>query len=209
MEATWANLIFSQTNTGMGACIRLVTGQFYNHVALHFSQNPQAFYSFARRYCNAPLWGGFVEESPQRYLKTGKDCHVKACALPQEMAQLAWERLQPFLQAPQWYLYNSYDALYTLWGKRYPLPGAFTCVGFVENLLQAPALGSIPGLEAAFAQQEVYQGSFMGYLQHWGLEGPKTKDALDTYFTRLPFFQAVRGTIGHLEGLHGRKRLRK
>ena len=62
-------VIFLQTPFKIGKLIRFVTNYKYNHTSISFSENADVLYSFARYNKNSPFVGGFVEESPLRYIK--------------------------------------------------------------------------------------------------------------------------------------------
>ncbi len=70
-------IVLSKTNTNMGGLIRTFTKSEYNHVSLSLNDSLQPLYSFARYHINAPLVGGFVEESWLRYVYNEKDALIR------------------------------------------------------------------------------------------------------------------------------------
>ena len=70
-------IMISRTNTKMGNFIRFSTRYAYNHVSLSLDKELKSFVSFARMVQDAPLYGGFVTESLQRFLHNGKNSQVK------------------------------------------------------------------------------------------------------------------------------------
>lgn len=70
-------VMISRTNTKTGNFIRFFTRYDYNHVSLSLDKELKSFVSFARMVQDAPLYGGFVTESLERFLHNGKNSQVK------------------------------------------------------------------------------------------------------------------------------------
>ena len=70
-------IMFSHTNTKMGKIIQFFSNYTYNHVSISVDSSLQPLYSFARYHYNAALVGGFVEESPLRYIWDGRDTTIR------------------------------------------------------------------------------------------------------------------------------------
>ena len=68
-------VVFARTDLKVGRMIRIMTRNRYNHVAISLD-GMKTLCSFSRLYINHPLVGGFVEESPNRYLLSDK-CYIK------------------------------------------------------------------------------------------------------------------------------------
>ena len=66
-------VMISKTNTKMGNFIRFFTRYDYNHVSLSLDKELKSFVSFARIVQDAPLYGGFVTESFERFLQINFD----------------------------------------------------------------------------------------------------------------------------------------
>jgi len=76
-------IVVSQTGTILSNMLKWITGQQYNHASLSLTTDLSTMYSFGRRHPYNPVWGGFVQESPdsgtfKRFSKT----EVIVLALP-------------------------------------------------------------------------------------------------------------------------------
>ncbi|MGM9663132.1 MAG: hypothetical protein ACI3WR_08595 [Oscillospiraceae bacterium] len=164
-------VVFSATPCRMGAAIRLVTRWPYNHVALALEEE-ETLYSFARRYQNVPLCGGFVRESPLRYRRA----HVLICAVPVTERQYTRVRgrLTEMAGEPERYLYNLFSAALVPLRCRVFLPDSYTCVEFTAALLaeagvlteeEGQRFWSVEGLCRRLSPYRSYEGPFPGPAQ--------------------------------------------
>lgn len=163
-------VVFSATPYRMGRAIRAVTHFEYNHVSLALSETG-ALYSFARKYGNVPLCGGFVEESPLRYRNRGRRARIYVCRIPvtEERHAAVARKLNAIKQEKQRYLYNLFSAAAAPLHRRIPLPRSYTCIEFVVALLaeggvlcpeEALRFWSISALMKRLAPFEIYRGPF-------------------------------------------------
>lgn len=126
-------IIFSSTPLKLGKLIRAVTHSKYNHISICTDEKLEHFYSFARYYKNAPLYGGFTEESALRY----QYCDLKIFKLSLTREQM--ERVKnhiAYLQASEKvYIYNTFSALAAMFHLKIYIPYAYTCVEFAADIL--------------------------------------------------------------------------
>ena len=89
-------VVFSSTPWKMGSFIRMMTHNGYNHVAIATDPELKTLYSFARRYCDTPFYGGFVCESAVRYRNRGHIADIKVCAVPvsEEQYRIAYNKIE-------------------------------------------------------------------------------------------------------------------
>ena len=176
-------VVFSHTPCKVGKFIRWATHNTYNHVSISTEADLRTLYSFARHYCNTPLYAGFVQETRMRFCNNGKVARVKICAIP--VTYEKWSETQDILQrmlaSSKSYVYNFFSAALYPTGKRFRLPHSYTCVEFVSELLQDAHVCkslesdknySIVELEQALAPYEIYTGAF----PHPDQSAPRIKD---------------------------------
>ena len=163
-------VVFSATPYRMGRAIRAVTRFEYNHVSLALSETG-SLYSFARKYGNVPLCGGFVEESPLRYRNRGRRARICVCRIPvtEEQYAAVVHKLNAIKLQKQIYVYNLFSAAVAPLHRRISLPQSYTCVEFVVALLaeggvltgwETGRFWSISALMKHLAPFEVYRGPF-------------------------------------------------
>ena len=161
-------VVFSATPYRMGRAIRAVTRFEYNHVSLALNETG-ALYSFARKYGNVPLCGGFVEESPLRYRNRGRRARICVCRIPvtEEQYAAVVHKLNTIKLQKQIYVYNLFSAAAAPLHRRISLPQSYTCVEFVVALLAEGGVlrggehfWSISALMKQLAPFEVYRGPF-------------------------------------------------
>ena len=163
-------IVFSSTSSGIGQFIRRVTRHTYNHVSLSLDKNLSVMYSFARYYRNAPLMGGFVEESAFRYLcDKPEEMLVKICAVPvcPEEYRLLVTYLSDIRQHAQHYIYNTFSAAMVPLHRRVYIPDSYTCVEFVNSVLrhcgialsaEDTAFDALSALEERLSPYTVFEG---------------------------------------------------
>lgn len=171
-------IVFSATPYRMGRAIRAVTHFEYNHVSLALSETG-SLYSFARKYGNVPLCGGFVEESPLRYRNRGRRARIFVCRVPvtEEQHAAVVRRLHAIKRERQRYVYNLFSAAAAPLHRRVNLPRSYTCVEFVVALLAESGVipaeekgqfWSISALMKRLAPFGIYHGPFPKLeSSHW------------------------------------------
>ncbi len=187
-------IAFLSTNTMMGRGIRLVTGNKYSHVAISLDQDLRVMYSFARYYINSPIRGGFVIEQPLRYLYDNQDVPVKLCKV--SVSREEYDRIRSeigyFIANREKLIYNTPNALLSLFGRQLTVKDMYTCLEFVTYLLHYPRLFTIRELEHRLEQQVVYHGSLKQIVAQedtW----PE-----DDYFNRRKVSGVVSDTVHHI-----------
>lgn len=152
-------IMVSQTDTGIARLIRNVTHYPYNHVSLTLDPSFENWYSFARYVQDAPLYGGFIHESPARLLgKSGMtNVRIFRVDIPQKNA-LELERMLPLAgRRDSGLIYNHFDAVASAVGGRVPVPGCHTCLSFACSVLDREFL-TIKELCDSLAPWEIYAG---------------------------------------------------
>ena len=166
-------VVFSSTQYMIAKCIRTLTHHRYNHVSISLDGNLQTLYSFARRYEDTPFCGGFVVETPERYMRRNVAASVQVCAIPVTDAQHDAIRahLQAYQSEAKEYVYNYIGALTFLFRRRIALEKCHTCVDFATELASMTDAGisperfySIRGLARNLARYKVYEGHFYAPL---------------------------------------------
>lgn len=184
-------VMLSRTGTTMGKAIRLVTRYGYNHVSLTLDPSFQSWVSFARHVRDIPLAGGFVKETPVRFQATKGPLLVKIYRF--DIPESRCGQLEAiFSKAGTGQLrliYNTYSAL----GLHFSIPGAYTCLDFV-NLVLDKRYRSIRQLDLACTPRLVYQGDLKPLLEQWEREA-------DAYLIPHSLLQMTGRTVGHFARL--------
>lgn len=191
-------VMLTQTGTGMGKLIRLFTHYEFNHVSVSLDPTFRNWVSFARYVRGVPLAGGFVKETPPRLLSAEGPLPVRIFRvdLSDELYQEAARLIANAGQQASQLIYNTLDALATVIGYRFPLPGAYTCLGFTELLL-GKQYANIRVLNEDLRDSMVYEGNLKELL---GSEASGD----DPYFTRRGILGGTRDTLLHFTRLIGR-----
>jgi len=128
-------IVFSCTSTRIGAMIRYVTKNKYNHVSIALEGNLKTMYSFTRYHANAPFVAGFSEESPLRYCDENID--VKICRIPvsDEKYKEVSDYIDDIQKNAKRYIYNYLSALMVPTGRKVCIPDAYTCLEFGVHIL--------------------------------------------------------------------------
>lgn len=136
-EQHYLYVLFSATPYRIGRCIRLITGEPYNHVSIATGEDLTSIYSFARRYYRTPFYGGFVSEDPCRYRHNGRCANIRLYRLP--LTRRQWQRLQDMLEDMKEhadrYLYNHLSAMAAPLHLKIRVGKAYTCAEFTVNVL--------------------------------------------------------------------------
>ena len=171
-------LMLSKTGTGMGKTIRFVTRYGYNHISLSLDPQFLHWVSFARYVRGVPLAGGFVAESPERYLCLGQPVPVKIFRF--EISEDRYQKLSGlFDQANRddcGMVYNTLSALFTPVGIQFSIPGAYTCLQFA-NMVLGTSHRSIKALDSRHQSQLIFEGDLRRIVPDSGIR-------CDRYFIR-------------------------
>ena len=155
----------SQTDTGIARMIRAVTHYPYNHVSLTLDPQLLHWYSFARYVQDAPLYGGFIRETPARLLGHRGDTRVRVFRvdIPEKNAAELEAMLPLAGRRDSGLIYNHFDALACAMGSRIPVPGCHTCLSFACHVLGSE-FKSIEALCDFLSSREIYEGSLSELL---------------------------------------------
>ncbi len=187
-------VMLSRTDTTMGKTIRAVTRYGYNHVSLSLDPQFRIWVSFARYTQGVPLAGGFVLESPERYLSNSGSTEVRIFQV--EISKSHYAQLKSlFCQAGKkcGLIYNSFGAFATALGLSFPVSGAYTCLEFA-NVVLGTSYRSIRQLDKALNAHLIYEGKLADLVCDNGL-----RDGL--YFTRRGIFGGTWDTTRHFARL--------
>lgn len=193
-------IVFLSTNTIIGRGIRFLTRNQYSHVAVSLDQDISSMYSFARYHINSPIRGGFVTEKPIRYLHNDQDVSVKLCKICVDRADYDRIRrdISHFIANREQMIYNTLNALLSLFGRQLAAKDMYTCLEFVTYLLRYPKILTIRELEIKLKQQVVYEGSLRQLLSH---EQPLPED---DYFVRRDAIGILSDTVHHIRKVAAR-----
>lgn len=137
MDQCYIYVVLSATPYKIGKFIRKFTGSEYNHASIALDEGLTDMYSFARRHCRVPLYGGFVKESSSRFCPKGVNSMVKFHRIPvsQEAYNALEGRIQSMYQDKEHYLYNYFSFLSVPLHRSIPVQDAYTCVEFCVDVL--------------------------------------------------------------------------
>lgn len=187
-------IMVSQTDTGIARLIRAVTHYPYNHVSLTLDPELSSWYSFARYTQDAPLYGGFIRETPARLLGEQGSTQVRIFRvdIPEKSATELEAMLPLAGRRDSGLIYNHFDAIANALGSRIPVPGCHTCLSFACQVLGREFV-RIEDLCDALSPWEVYEGSLAELLH-------RESSREDAYYSHLGL---LRGS-GHSAALLGR-----
>jgi len=163
-------LIFSATPLKMGAMIRTLTQNPYNHISVALKEDAKFFFSFARYNLYSPLAGGFIKESRERFFSNdGMPSKIKVYAIPVSVPiyHKVTDRLHEFELHKESYMYNTFSAILLPIGRICRIQNTFTCAEFAADILmQAEVLDAsyiekpitIKQLEILFSGYHIYEG---------------------------------------------------
>lgn len=159
-------IMVSQTDTRIARMIRAATHYPYNHVSVTLDPALCRWYSFARYHRDAPLYGGFVMETPARLLGGQEDAPVRVFRV--DVPECTADSLETMLplanRSDSGLIYNHLDVLACAVGLRVPIPGCHTCLSFAEFVLDRE-FHSIEKLCEALSPCQIYEGSLSELMQ--------------------------------------------
>ena len=189
-------IVFSRTNTGIGKLIRGITRNQYNHASLCLDGKFYQLVSFARKHVNNPLQGGFVIETPVRYLNDGEDITVKVCRVDKDAfpTNELKSRLDDIRSEEESYIYNTYGAIMSPLRIKFSPYKTFTCVEFVAFVLGLEGkIYNVRQLEKIFDKSKVYEGSYKHLVEEYKAFFPE-----DNYNEKQKKREVILGTAHHL-----------
>lgn len=196
-EGKYLYIMLSRTSTGMGRIIRAVTRNEYNHVSLTLDSSFKQFVSFARYRQDVALAGGFVVETAQRFLCTGRPVPIRMYRI--EISPERYKKLKNLFNTAEndgGLIYNSLGALLSTWSIRSHIPGAYTCLEFAAAVLEKP-FRSLQELQDFLEPYKIYTGDLGKLVQDSG-------DRSESFFIRRGFWGGTADTVIHFTRLAGR-----
>ena len=152
-------LMISKTDTQLGRFIRSVSQFPYNHVSMSLDPTFHEWVSFGRFNREAPLYSGFITESPERFLAKGFDTEVRIFRLP--ITQQRYEEISNLFahagEANCGLVYNTFDCMAAAFHRRVIIPGAFTCLSFACEVIGKHYL-TIEELDQDLRDLMIYDG---------------------------------------------------
>lgn len=131
-------IIISKTPTKFGKIIRKLGHTKYNHASIALDDDLSHIYAFARKKHNAPLLGGLVRESLDRFtLRRDVSVPVMVFKIPvtnrqhNEISNIVNEMLDN-----KKYVYNLFSVFLHPFLKGFPVKHAYSCIEFVSYVLQ-------------------------------------------------------------------------
>ena len=184
-------IMISHTDTGLGRAIRYFTEYDYNHVSLSLDEGLRSWVSFARYARNVPLAGGFVEETPERFLSGGKEMPVRIfrLSLPENRFRALKKLFAEAGNTKCGLIYNSFGAIATALNLSFPVAGAYTCLEFANAVLEEHHQ-TIRHLNERLNPHLIFEGDLRTLISDSGLRNTD-------YFRCRDIFTASRETVIH------------
>lgn len=131
-------IVVTQTGTILSQILRMVTGDAYNHASISVDDSLRTLYSFGRRHPYNPIWGGFVQESPDsgtfgRFTRTR--ARVLQVPVTEEQYQQIKCHLEAMYQERQRYHYNYLGLMLAMFHLAYRKKNSYYCSEFVRDVL--------------------------------------------------------------------------
>lgn len=192
--------MISHTDTGIGKLIRYLTEYDYNHVSLSLDDDLCEWVSFARYTRNVPLAGGFIRETPERFLAGGKRMPVRIfrLSLPENRFRTLSKLFSEAGHASCGLIYNSFGAVATALNLSFPVRSAYTCLEFANAVLEAHH-PSIRCLNEHLNPHLLFEGDLQSLVSDSGsrdLDYFRPRDLLTaTAETAAHFTRLLRNTI--------------
>lgn len=169
MEQEYLYVVFSATPLKIGKMIRTVTRDKYNHVSISLDPDLKTLYSYARYHKKAPLYGGFVCETPSRYKHGEKVASISVCSLPitAEQKEEIISRIENMQENVEKCRYNMVSAMIAPLSKRVFVPNCYTCIEFatsviapVFDMVKSENFYSVDMLYEILSEYEIFSGFY-------------------------------------------------
>ncbi len=153
-------VFFFATQFRTGKAIRLITRNYYSHVALSFTPDTSALYSYARYRYHEPLISGFGIEYTDRYNNPEKQVDIKVCKVSVTDAHFERirERIDMYMKNQSVTRYNFFDVLAYPFNRHIELEFTHTCISFLLELLAMQDVHTITQLENKLDDCVIYEG---------------------------------------------------
>lgn len=157
-------IIISRTPTRFGGLVRKFAKQTYNHASIALDEDLTHIYAFARKKHNAPLLGGLVRESLDRFtLRRDQSVPVQVFKIP--VTEEQYNHISSLIQEMLYnkkYVYNLFSVfLYPIF-KGFTVKNAFSCIEFVVYMLQS--IGLLTDKQACKYKPDDLMSELKGYL---------------------------------------------
>lgn len=188
-------VMISKTDTGIGKVIRSVSKYPYNHVSLTLEGSFRTWVSFARYIQDTPLYGGFIVEPVERFLAKGERIDVRIFAI--DLPDSHYARLEKLFTLAGdrdcGLMYNYFGLVAAAIGGDVPIPGAYTCLGFANQVLGTD-YKNIQLLDESLSPQLFFDGPLSDLA-------PDSGNREDIYFTKLGPLRGLTYSIRTLANL--------
>lgn len=189
LQRRYLYLMISQTDTQIGRMIRAISGFPYNHVSMSLDPTFHRWVSFGRYNRRAPLYAGYITESPERYLAKGRDIRVRIFRM--ELSQERYAQLSNlFSHAGDrdcGLVYNTFDMVAAAFRRQVEIPGAYTCLGFACAVLGMQCI-NIPELNRELEPMLIFDGSLARLV-------PDSGSRTDHYFDQYGLIQGAWSSV--------------
>lgn len=193
-------IMISHTDTGLGRVIRYLTEYDYNHVSLSLDSRFREWVSFARYAQNVPLAGGFVAETPERFLSGGNEMPVRIfrLSLPETRFHVLKKLFSEAGKSGCGLIYNSFGAIATALNLSFPVHSAYTCLEFANAVLEEQHR-TIRHLNERLDPHLIFEGDLRELVSDSGRRESdyfRSRDALTALReTALHFARLMRNTV--------------
>ncbi len=131
-------IVISQTGTVLSRLLKLITKADYNHVSLGLTDDLENMYSFGRLHPYNPIWGGFVNESPNR--GTFKRFYnTKVIVLSLKVSSNTYKNISETIQYisdnRRKYHYNYFGVFFGAFKHVHKASNSYYCSEFVKEIL--------------------------------------------------------------------------
>ena len=152
-------LMISKTDTQLGRFIRSVSRFPYNHCSLSLDPEFREWVSFGRFNREAPLYSGFITESPERFLAKGFDTQVRIFKLP--ISPQRYNEISNLFshagEADCGRVYNTFDCMAAAFHRKVEITGAYTCLSFACEVIGKRYM-TIEELDRDLKDRMIYDG---------------------------------------------------
>jgi len=199
-------IVFSHTNTDVGKFIRYMTRSYYNHASIALEPSLLEMYTFARLRRKPVFTGGFVKETPVRFLKNGEDITICVCRIPmcEDKYLRISNKIEHFKLTSGEYVYNLFNAFASFFRQRIKIKNAYTCIEFVSETSEYDPKLSIAQLRKKLSGYIWYEGSYKDYLEDFA-EMPLSEEYLaddsDGYYHKVSYVQGLMEDASHFKKL--------
>lgn len=131
--------ILSCNGSMLSKMIRLASQDEYSHVSISLDKELKEMYSFGRRNPYNPLFGGFVQESPdfgtfKRFLKTTK-VNIYSLEITDDQYKEIKHKLKTIYQMKEKYRFNRLGLILARFRFQFKRKECYFCSEFIKKIL--------------------------------------------------------------------------